>query len=50
MEPEDLPFQSTKKYPSKLIKGAKHSSMIEQLQDKEKDFHNFIESSRILME
>jgi hypothetical protein len=48
--PDELPYQSAQRSPLKFIKGAKHSSMIERLQDKDKDFHHFVESSRILVE
>lgn len=47
--PDDLPYESQKS-PSKLIRGAKHASMIDQLQTKDKDFHSFVESSRMLVE
>ena len=44
--PDELPYQSAQRSPLKFIKGAKHSSMIERLQDKDKDFHHFVESSK----
>lgn len=50
MERNEIPLQSAQKTPSKLIKAAKQSSMIERLQEKDRDFHHFIESSRILVE
>lgn len=50
MEPEDLPYESAKKRVSKVNNMAKHSSLIDKLHDKDKDFHHFLESSRALVE
>ena len=50
VEPEDLPLNSGTKSPSRQNKNTKPASMIERLQDKEKDYHHFVESSRVLAE
>ena len=50
MDAEELPQESSKKRSSKFMNEAKHQSMIERLHDKDKDFHHFMESSRMLVE
>lgn len=50
MDNYEIPVQSAQKGPNKLLRGAKQASMIEKLQDKDRDFHHFIESSRVLVE
>ena len=48
--PEELPSQSNRKMTSKFINEAQHSSLMDRLQNKESEFHHFVESSRVLHE
>ena len=50
MEPEELPYNSSyKKKNNKFINEAKHHSLIDNLREKDRDFHHFMESSRMLV-